>query len=76
MRNYKNETKWDAKKYKRLTFKVDRLEYEKLTEEQKKALNDKMRKFIKSYDSFCVACDCDIEDNSKMLERCPLVDVE
>lgn len=52
MRNprYKNgETQWDKEKYKRLTYKVDRKQYEQLTPDQQKTLSEKVRDFIKRY---------------------------
>jgi len=49
MRNYDKETEWDAKKYKRLTFKVDREKYKKLDAEQQKTLSQKVREFINDF---------------------------
>lgn len=49
MRNYSKETDWDAKKYKRLTFKVDRQQYEKLPPERQKKLGEAIRRVIKAF---------------------------
>jgi ClpP class serine protease len=49
MRDYKKETDWDAKKYKRLTFKVDREQYDRLTDEQQKTLSARIRELIRKF---------------------------
>jgi len=49
MRNYSKETEWDKEKYKRLTFKVDRRQYEQLTPEQQKTLSERVRQIIKDF---------------------------
>lgn len=43
----KGETQWDKEKYKRLTFKVDRNQYEQLTPDQQKTLSERVRQIIK-----------------------------
>ncbi len=48
-RDYKKETEWDAKKYKRLTFKVDRERYDNLTVDQQKTLAAKIRALIAKF---------------------------
>jgi len=49
MRNYNKESEWDKEKYKRLTFKVDRQQYEKLTPEKQKKLSETIRQIIKDF---------------------------
>ena len=49
MRNYDKEGEWEKKKYKRLTFKVDREKYEKLGAEQQKTLGEKARELINNF---------------------------
>jgi hypothetical protein len=48
-RNYRKETEWDAKKYKRLTFKVDRDKYDKLNKDQQKTLAERIRELINKF---------------------------
>lgn len=45
----KGETAWDKEKYKRLTFKVDRQQYDNLTHEQQKTLSERIRQVIKNF---------------------------
>lgn len=49
MRNYKAETEWDAAKYKRLTFKIDRDKWDKLTQEQQAELKHKVQIILTTY---------------------------
>ena len=49
MRNYDKEAEWEKKKYKRLTFKVDREKYNKLEIEQQKTISQKAREFINEF---------------------------